>query len=212
MKLRGKFEIYRHKFLLDGSGSDIVRALSDSRLAWPSTRAVNPDDWVCVHPDLGSALMSYLALAVAGNEGLDVVTDRPQLHETLIAEKEEDVFTKLLHLPDSEHGGSGEDLTDDLGQLIVTTAFDVSVLDAKDIVGLLNRKKDLRSFRQKIAAAAGEIPPGTGPEERIERLKVKKDELIEEWKECPESSDAESSNDVYSNDEILSRTAIDKRL
>jgi hypothetical protein len=184
MKLRGKFEIYRRKFLVDSAGSDVVGALSDSRLAWPSTRAVNPDDWVCLHPDLGSALMSYLALAVAGNEGLDIVTDRPQLHEALIAEKEEDVFTKLLRLPDSKPGDQSEDLADDLGQLIVTTEFDVSVLDAKDVVELLNKKKDLRSFRQKVADAAGEIPPGTGPEERIERLKAKKKELIEEWKEC----------------------------
>ncbi len=184
MKLRGVFEIYRRKFLEDSAGSDVVAALSESRLAWPSTRAVNPDEWVCVHPDLGSALMSYLALAVAGNEGLDIVTDRAQLHEALIAEKEEDVFTKLLRLPDSKHGDQSEDLADDLGQLIVTTQFDVSVLDAKDIVELLGKKRDLRSFRQTVAEAAGDIPPGTGPEERIERLKAKKDQLIEEWKEC----------------------------
>lgn len=184
MKLRGKFEIYRRKFLVDSAGSDVVAELLGSRLAWPSTRKVNPDDWVCVHPDLGSALMSYLALAVAGNEGLDIVTDKAELHEALIAEKEEDVFTKLLQLPDSKHSDQSEDLADDLGQLIVTTEFDVSVLDAKDIVELLNKKKDLRSFRQKVADAAGKIPPGTGPEERIERLKAKKDELIDEWKEC----------------------------
>lgn len=183
MKLRGKFEVYRRKFLVDSAGTDVVDALSDGHLAWPSTRKVNPEEWVCVHPDLGSALMSYLALAVAGNEGLDIVTDKPELHEALIAEKEEDVFTKLLQLPDSKHGNGSEDLTDDLGQLIVTTQFDVSVLDAKDIVGLLNKKKDLRSFRQKVADAAGEIPAKTGPEERIERLQAKKDELIEEWKE-----------------------------
>jgi hypothetical protein len=184
MKLRGKFEIYRRKFLVDSAGSDVVAELLGSHLAWPSTRKVNPDDWVCVHPDLGSALMSHLALAVAGNEGLDIVTDKPELHEALIAEKEEDVFTKLLRLPDSKHGDGSEDLTDDLGQLIVTTQFDVSVLDAKDIVELLSKKKDLRSFRQKVADAAGEIPAKAGPEERIERLKAKRDELIDEWKEC----------------------------
>jgi hypothetical protein len=184
MKLRGKFEIYRRKFLVDSAGSDVVGTLSDSRLAWPSTRAVNPDDWVCVHPDLGSALMSYLALAIAGNEGLDIVTDKAELHEALIAEKEEDVFTKLLRLPDSKRADGSEDLTDNLGQLIVTTQFDVSMLDAKDIVELLGKKKDLRSFRKKVADAAGEIPQGTGSEERIERLKAKKNELIEEWKEC----------------------------
>ena len=184
MKQRGIFEIYRYKFLADSAGSDVVAALSESRLAWPSTRKVNPNEWVCVHPEFGSALMSYLAIAVAGNEGLDIVTDRAELHEALIAEKEEDVFTKLLQLPDSKHRDQSEDLADDLGQLIVTTEFDVSVLGAKEIVELLNKKKDLRSFRRKVAEAAGEIPPGTGPEERIERLKAKKDELIDEWKEC----------------------------
>ena len=49
---------------------------------------------------------------------------------------------------------------------------------------LLEKKKDLRSFRQKVAEAAGEIPAGTGPEEGIERLKAKRDQLIDEWKEC----------------------------
>jgi hypothetical protein len=183
-KLQGVFEIYRRKFLEDSNGSDVVRTMIDSRLAWLSTRPVDRDEWVCVHPDFGSALMSYLALAVAGNEGLDIVTDRAQLHEKLIAEKEEDVFTRLLQLPDSKHGDQSDDLTDDLGQLIVTTNFDVSVLDANDIVELLGKKKDLRAFRQKVAEAAGEIPAGTGPEERIERLKAKRDELIDEWKEC----------------------------
>ena len=184
MKQRGVFEIYRNKFLTDSAGADVIATLAERRLAWPSTRKVNPGDWVCVHPEFGSALMSYLALAVAGNEGLDIVTDRADLHEALIAQKEEDVFTKLLQLPDSKHGDPSEDLADDLGQLIVTTEFDVSVLSAKEIVELLNKRKDLRSFRRKVAEAAGEIPPGTGPEERIERLKAKKDELIEEWKEC----------------------------
>ena len=184
MKLRGVFEIYRRKFLVDNAGSDVVTALFDHRLAWRSSRPVDPDEWVCVHPDLGSALMSYLALAVARNEGLDIVTDRAHLHESLIAEKEEDVFGKLLGLPDSKNGNETEDFADDLGQLIVTTQFDVSVLDARDILELLNKKSDLRSFRQKVASAAAEIPPEAGPEERIERLKVKKDQLIEEWKEC----------------------------
>lgn len=184
MKLRGVFEIYRQKFLADGAGVDVVAELLAARLAWDSTRKVNPEEWVCVHPDFGSALMSYLALAVAGNEGLDIVTDRPQLHEKLIAEKEEDVFTRLLQLPDSKHEDQGEDLSDDLGQLIVTTQFDVSMVDAKEIVKLLEKKKDLRAFREKVSEAAGEIPAGTGPEERIERLKAKRDQLIDEWKEC----------------------------
>ena len=184
MRLRGIFEMYRRKFLFDNVGSDVVAALLDNRLAWPSKRAVDPDEWVCVHPQLGSALMSYLALAVARNEGLDIVTDRARLHEALIAEREEDVFSKLLGLPDGGDGEEGEDLADDLGQLIVTTQFDVSVLGAKEIVELLAKKRNLRSFRQKVTQAAGEIPPGTGPEERVQRLKAKRDQLIEEWKEC----------------------------
>jgi len=183
-KSRGVFEIYRRKFLVDNAGSDVVAALFDNRLAWRSTRLSDPDEWVCVHPDLGAALMSFLALAVARNEGLDIVTDSAHLHESLIAEKEEDVFSKLLGLPDSKHRDETEDFSDDLGQLIVTTQFDVSVLDARDIVELLNKKQDLRSFRQKVAAAAGEISPKVGPEERVERLKAKRNQLIEEWKEC----------------------------
>jgi hypothetical protein len=106
------------------------------------------------------------------------------LHESLIAEKEEDVFKNLLGLPDSKGTNDAEDLTDDLGQLIVTTQFDVGVLDAKDILNLLSSKKDLRYFRRKVAEAAGDIPHGTGPEERIQRLKQKKDQLIDDWKEC----------------------------
>jgi hypothetical protein len=89
--------------------------------------------------------MSYLALAIARNEGLDIVTDRAHLHESLVAEKEADVFSKLLGLPDSKHGDETEDFADDLGQLIVTTQFDVGVLDARDILELLNKKRDLRS-------------------------------------------------------------------
>jgi hypothetical protein len=87
-------------------------------------------------------------------------------------------------LPDSKRGDTSEDLADDLGQLIVTTQFDVSVLDANDVVELLGKKRNLRSFRKKVAEAAGQIPAGTGTEERVERLKAKRDELIEEWKEC----------------------------
>jgi hypothetical protein len=73
-------------------------------------------------------------------------------------------------------------LADDLGQLVLNTNFDVSVLDAKAIVKLLDAKKDLQGFRQRVSAAVSGIPAGIGPEEKIQRLEAKKQEIFDDWK------------------------------
>jgi hypothetical protein len=176
------FEILRMKLLDSFQGIPLAEFLVQEQLAWFSRASKDRDQWISMNPMFGSAVMSYLALAVARNEGLDIVTDSGGVHDTLIAHRETDVFDALLGLKGPPSADTDGELADDLGQLVLNTHFDVSVLDAKAIVKLLDAKKDLQGFRQRVSAAVSDIPAGIGPEEKIERLKAKKEEIFDEWK------------------------------
>jgi hypothetical protein len=177
------FEILRLKLLDSYQGIPLAQFLMNERLAWISRTSTDSDQWISMHPKLGSAVMSYLALAIARNEGLDIVTDSAALHETLIAHREMDVFDVLLGLNSTtSRVERDEELADDLGQLVLQTHFDVSILDAKALIKLLDARKDLQGFRQLVATVAASIPAGIGPEEKLERLQAKREEIFDEWR------------------------------
>jgi hypothetical protein len=188
-RIANDFQVHKHK-LLDGfQGDQIPKLLLDHDLAWPGKAdqkgqarpEPEQDVWLAMHPKLGSAIMSTLALAIAENEGLDIVTPDNQVHRTLLAENATDVFNALLNLPVASKAPLDDDLADELGQLVLMTKFNYSMLTATQIQMLLNEKRAHKDFRNRLVEIIEDIPSGIGPEERIKRLKKKEGDILDEW-------------------------------
>lgn len=174
------FEMHTGKFLDHG----LLTLLMKHHLAWHSREAGKPDsfDWVTLHPKLGAAMMSILALAVARVKGLSVVTPSQFVHQQLLAEQEEAVLQKLLDVPFSAGTESAADATtEELSHVVLTTGFDLTRLTAEQICELLKEGKDLRAFRIAVAGFASNIPSGLDHEEHQKRLRHEAEAVLEEW-------------------------------
>ncbi len=174
------FEMHVGKFI-DG---DLLELLRRNGLAWHSREDPEPNgvDWVTLHPTMGSAIMTALALAVARVKGLSVVTPSPAAHHSLLANREEDVFDRLMELPATSSSDDYRDVTvEDVAHVVMTVGFDLTMLTPDQICELLNEGKDLRAFRRAVAGFSSQIPPGLDGDERERRLRHAADAVLHEW-------------------------------
>ncbi|HSC56432.1 MAG TPA: hypothetical protein VLC51_04485 [Nitrospira sp.] len=182
---RDAFQIHRMK-VLDSQFSDW---LVSKGLAWDTREPQEQDpDWFTVHPRFGAAIMTVLALAVARENGLLVVTPSQHAHQMLLANTEERVLAKLLQVPISLDDKLGNDVTvQELCQVVLMTGFDLTRLTPEDIRDMVvNGGRDLRKFYGNLSRLVANIPTDLGEEERARRLKAKADEVLEDWRTCTE--------------------------
>ena len=174
------FEMHVRKFV----DADLLKLLEDNQLAWHSREKIETDpwDWVTMHPRLGSAIMSVLAISVARIHGLNVLTPSGTAHHELLANREEDVLEKLLDIPHPPSSDSPDVTAEELAQVVVTTGFDLTRLTPDDVLELLKQGKDLRAFRAAVGEFAAKIPAGVQGEERVKRLKAEAQAVLEEWR------------------------------
>jgi hypothetical protein len=175
----GAFQMHVRKFV----DPELLALLEEHQLAWHSREKTEADplDWITMHPTLGAAVMSTLAIAVARIHGLSVLTPSGRAHHELLANREEDVFEKLLDVPRPPAATSNDVTVEELSQVIITTGFDLTRLTADDILELLKQGKDLRAFRAAVAESASRIPPGVQGDERVKRLKTEAQAVLDEW-------------------------------
>jgi hypothetical protein len=174
------FEMHTGKFL----DHQLLELLKSRNLAWHSRESGEADsfNWVTMHPKVGAAMMSVLALAVARIKGLSVVTPSGKAHEQLLASREEDVFEKLMEIPVPASATASKDVTvEELSHVVITMGFDLTRLSAEQICELLKEGKDLRSFRASVANFASRIPPGLDDAERRKRLRQEAQSVLDEW-------------------------------
>jgi hypothetical protein len=121
-------------------------------------------------------------LGVACIKGLSVVTPSGDTHQQLLANREEEVFEKLLEIPLPLGQSTVADVTtEELAHVVITMGFDLTRLNAWQICELLKQGKDLRAFRVAVANFASRIPPGLDAEERRRRLRQEAHEVLDEW-------------------------------
>jgi hypothetical protein len=132
--------------------------------------------------------MSVLALAVAKDNGLDVVTPSAHVHETLLANTETQVLSKLLEIPMSVDEQTEDKVgVQELCQVILMTGFDLTRLKPEDIRDMVvNGGTELRRFYGNLSLFAANIPPNLSDEERARRLRGKADEVLADWRACNE--------------------------
>jgi hypothetical protein len=173
------FQMYVGKIL----DEQLLDLLTSKQLGWFARERTERDsaNWITMHPKLGAAIMSVLAITVARTKGLSVVTPSILAHYELLANREEDVFNSLLEIPTVASNTSANVSTEELSHLVVTMGFDLTRLSPKQICELLKQGKDLRSFRKTVSEFANHIPPNLDGPERNKRMKQEADLILQEW-------------------------------
>ncbi|MFY9622527.1 MAG: hypothetical protein WAQ99_22110 [Pyrinomonadaceae bacterium] len=179
------FQINRHKLLEDYREPGLAKLLEEHDLAWNSHSKKDEKSgvWLTMHPRLGSAVMSTLALAVEKNEGLHIVTPSVRAHNALLANQGDQVFNALLEIPSARRREDLGETVDELTQIVITTGFDLTRLEPQDIKNLLDDGCDLLRFRSAAASFAKLIPPGMGAKHRQQKMKEQADAVLQEWQD-----------------------------
>jgi hypothetical protein len=177
------FQINRDKLLEDYREPGLAKLLEEHGLAWTSGSKKDESYgvWLTMHPRLGSAVMSTLALAVEKNEGLHIVTPSVRAHNTLLANREDQVFNTLLEIPSTHAREDVGKTIDELTHVVITTGFDLTRLKPKDIKNLLDDGCDLQRFRSAATTFAKLIPPEMGTKHRQRKVQEQADAILEEW-------------------------------
>lgn len=158
--------------------------LESRNLGWyPRTiLSTSPDTrWLALHPRLGEAIMSVIAIAIARAKGLDIVTSSGRIHHGIAVLDETEIMDDLLERGEARSTASPAELADELAEVVLTTRFDVSRLTAEQVAELIKEGKDLRAFKTALLPIAQSLPDLTDPLERERRLRQKSDEVIDSW-------------------------------
>jgi hypothetical protein len=165
----------------------LVKNSLASQTTKPGTYLEQYGEWVFVHESLGEAIMSTIAIAIARDKGLDIVTSDRLLHHALAVLDEDEVFARLVGIGKGDKDTTAAEKVDDLAEMVMTTCFDLDKLGAKEIGELARNGQDLRAFKTKILPIAESIPEIRNEDERETKLKAKTAEVIEEWKKYKKS-------------------------
>jgi hypothetical protein len=131
--------------------------------------------------------MATIAIAIANERGLDIVTSDDSAHRSVCTQKQADVFDELLGSARPAPPAVSPEGVDELAGVFVTTYFDVSKLTAQQIADLQKDGKDLRRFKDAILPIAQQIPDIPNPDERARRLRDAAGQVNSEWKKYKKS-------------------------
>jgi hypothetical protein len=150
---------------------ELTRVLRDSGLAWnpasPEPYDVNAE-YVELHPRVGEAVMSTLAVACALGEGLDIVGDRRSgsLHRCLIEKDPNAIYKAWLHpepAPAKPDAATGEELF----EFMIGFACDLTRLTPEALASMGGDREPVRKLVSRLRERAAQIPrmdPGVGRE------------------------------------------------
>jgi len=173
--LNKTFQIHTYKLI-----HPLTQFLTRQGLAWkPAPELADGTNYVEMHPALGEAVMATLAMACAENEGLQVITEFPQLHGKLLGVPRE----KILDASFDNHGPSGATSGQQIAEFLVYHHCDVDLLSAEAIADLQDERQALADFRTKIDELAGDLPETIVSQERLEEyLRASVSDLLDQWR------------------------------
>jgi hypothetical protein len=180
------FQIHRGKM------DELLELLRGAKLAWPARvgRGLNERDWFAMHPKLGEAVMSTIAIAIASEHGLDIVTSSGTVHRALACLDEEAIFQNLTSSVRKSHiarENATPQIVDELSQVVMLTTFDFRKLSPAQIGELVKDGKGLRRFKDGLVKIASRIPDIPDPPERQLKLREAAKQVAEEWEDYRKS-------------------------
>jgi hypothetical protein len=174
-KTGDKFGYQLHSY----KASQLLGELKEFELAWEPDEP-DGEHYLEMHPYIGEGIMSTLAVACALDDGLDIVADEAALHDCVIRNAEDELYSKLIkrRRSDTPRTFSADRCTI---ELLVYQQFDLSKLTAENIVKLQEERQSLIRFRTQVTDVARSIRP-MREEARFEKhLKEKVGEVISAW-------------------------------
>jgi hypothetical protein len=158
------FQVHRDKMLWV-----LIEALQFTGLAW---RPNSPEEYdfnshyLELHPRVGEAVMSTLAVAAATGEGLDIVGDRRsgRLHECLIQKQADGIYDAWLH-PRPLPAAPVEPGAEEVFEFLIGFTCDLSALTPGTLATLQADREPLRKLVTELRTVAARIPAmDAGPE------------------------------------------------
>lgn len=178
-----KFEIYRGKLTYE-----LLRFLQLRDAAWHARERGGDDgrdaDWVAVHPRMGEAIMSVMALAVADAKQLNIVTTDGDVHRALATRDDTEVFDALLEPRDRRRPrarGSRDQVVNGAMQLIISKQMDLSWVSLDDIAAIIRDGNDFQRFRIRLQELAANVAVAPDPDERAKQIAALANEARAEW-------------------------------
>jgi hypothetical protein len=168
------FQIHAYKLF-----DELTAFLHREGLAWiPHNTLADGPDYLEMHPNLGEAVMATLAVACAENEGLQVVTEFPELHSKLLGTPRDKILTACLDGVKPTGATSGQQIA----EFLVYRRCNVDMLSAENIVTLRDERAALVDFRRKLDDLAKTLPPTIYSEKHLqERLNETLDDMFKQW-------------------------------
>lgn len=201
------FRLHDEKLILD-LYTYLTAGPSEHGLAWHITaprdrpKRSGHGHWIALHPDLGSAILSVKAVALANDCGLDIVTDSTSAHEAVVTRSENDIFDALIGRSPHNEKMPVDQTVGELAEIVLTTNFNVRALTPRQIADLLSDGKDLRRFKNALLPIAATIPPIRNVSERKKRLEDAAREIITEWEKYKKSLPKFALDAIFDSTEI----------
>lgn len=162
---------------------DLSEALVDNKLAWKPVLSSDPQSgFIEVHPRVGEAVMSTLAVACAQANGLDIVGDRQTgpLHRCLL-EKDLDAIYDTWLKPNGHNeepkGATGEELF----EFILGIPGDLSMLTAEKLRALADEREPIHELIATLRNRAAQIPKMDPGKDREDAFKQAASEVMDKW-------------------------------
>lgn len=179
VRTRGDSYQIHSKKILGGLQEHLVK----SGLAWTPEEGISDGHmYLQMHERVGTTVMTTLALACAQNEGLEVVTEFPKLHGSIVGQTLDSAFERLL-LPKGSQSAT-RFTGGDVLNFIVYCRCDTSKLTVEGLAALNEERDAIRNLRAALEQAASsgiDLPVGS-EKIRNEYLNSVVDKVLEKWK------------------------------
>lgn len=135
-----------------------------------------------LHPQLGDAIMTLSAIAIANHWGWDIVTSSTNYHLAVSTLNERAVLQHLLRsgFPDRAVQQSAQEKADEFAQVVVRTQFDVKDLTPEKIAEL-HKSEAYPHFKDALMSLVSPMQQIDNPAEREKQYELMAKEVIDKW-------------------------------
>lgn len=176
---------YGFQIHVEKLNGNLRSVLKDQKLSWDPFKREPWDDsgYIELHPRIGEAVMSTLAIACAQSSGLDIVGDARsgELHRCLLEKRLNEVY-KFWLSPNEEMDSPKVATGEELLEFIVGFTGDISKISAADFHELVKEREPITKLIAELRDHASKIPAMDEGEKREEAFKTVADKVMENWK------------------------------